>query len=39
MSPHKRDCAVCGFSTENSEIEYCPKDGKKLRRRISRPQG
>ena len=28
--PTKRKCPLCGFASENEEIQFCPDDGTKL---------
>lgn len=29
--PSRRECPACGFRTRSPEIEYCPRDGTRLR--------
>lgn len=31
--PPVRECPQCGFETRTDEYEYCPRDGRRLRRR------
>jgi hypothetical protein len=31
--PTLYECPRCGFETRNSEFEYCPRDGSRLRER------
>ncbi|MFB6108708.1 MAG: hypothetical protein ABEJ82_07690 [Haloplanus sp.] len=32
-SPPVRECPACGFTTRDSEFDYCPRDGTALERR------
>lgn len=31
--PPVQECPECGFKTRNDDYEYCPRDGRRLRRR------
>jgi len=36
--PTTRECPQCGFQTVNDDYEYCPRDGRRLRKRAGRSQ-